>query len=192
VSTQQESTARPTGPGRSFLGLLWALAPVLVVLLLLVWWQKGGESPVLSVDPGPDIAYAQRVSPVPLPAPGPLPGDWRATSSHVDAPAGEARRSPVTLTVGYLTGADKFAEVVTGDRPVRTILLEVAPAATAEGTVTVGAAKWDAYRNKRGERVLATTLGEAGVIVTGDAADTDLVALAGAVRLPAATPTPAG
>lgn len=184
VSTQSPATARPHGPRRSFLGLVWAMAPVLGVLLLLVWWQQVDASPVVSVDPRPDITYAQRVSPVPLPAPGPLPGDWRATSSRVDAPAGEQKRSPVTLTIGYLTGGEKFAEVVTADRPARTVVLEVAPQATADGTVAVGSARWDAYRNQRGERVLVTSLGKAAVLVTGDASDEDLVTLAASVRLP--------
>lgn len=184
VSTPSPATARPYGPRRSFLGLVWALAPVLAILLLLVWWQQGDPSPAISVDPRPDIVYAQRVSPVPLPAPGAVPADWRVTSSRVDAPAGEEKRSPVTLTVGYVTGQEEFAEVVVADRPARRLVAEVAPAATADGSVAVGSARWEAYRNQRGERVLATTVGEAAVVVTGDAAEEDLVELAGLVRLP--------
>jgi hypothetical protein len=183
VSTPSEvSTARPRGPGRSFAGLLWSLVPLLVVVLLLVWWQKGSPAPVVSVDPGADIAYALRVSPVPLPAPGPLPGNWRPTSSRVDAPAGEAKRSPVTLTIGYLTEDDKFAQVVIGDRPPATLLTETQPQATKDGNAEVGPARWDLYRNLRGEQVLATTIGKAGVIVTGDASGTDLAVLAGSVH----------
>jgi hypothetical protein len=183
VSTPSEvSTARPRGPGRSFAGLLWSLVPLLAVVLLLVWWQKGSPAPVVSVDPGADIAYAQRVSPVPLPAPGPLPGTWRPTSSRVDAPAGEAKRSPVTLTIGYLTEDDKFAQVVIGDRPLATLLTETQPQATKDGNAEVGPARWDLYRNLRGEQVLAATIGKAGVIVTGDASGTDLAALAGSVH----------
>jgi hypothetical protein len=169
---------------QTFAGLLRALVPAVIIVLLLVWWQRGGEAPVLSVDPRPDITYAQRVSPVPLPAPGALPGDWRATSSHVDAPAGEAKRSPVTLTIGYLTGADKFAEVVVADRAVASVLSETVPSARADGEAAVGAAKWKAYRNDKDERVLATTVGEAAVVVTGDASDTDLAVLAASVALP--------
>jgi Protein of unknown function (DUF4245) len=182
VSTQTPvPTARRRGPGRSFTGLLWSLVPVLVVIVLLVLWQRGSPSPVTSVDPGPDVAYAARISPVPLPAPGPLPGTWRATSSHVDAPAGQ-KRSPVTLTIGYLTDENRFAEVVIGDRPVDILLPATAPGATADGTVQVGAARWQAYRTQRGERLLAATLGKAGVLVTGDASGTDLAELAASVR----------
>lgn len=182
VSTQaQERDARRWRPGRSFIGLLWSLVPLVIVIVLLVLWQKGAPSPVTSVDPGPDIAYAQQISPVPLPAPGPLPGNWRANSSHVDAPSGE-KRSPVTLTIGYLTEENKFAEVVIGDRPVALLLTATQPGATADGTVPVGASRWQAYRTQRGEQLLAGTVGKASVLVTGDASGTDLQQLAAAVR----------
>jgi Protein of unknown function (DUF4245) len=194
VSTQSQiPAARPRGPGRSVVGLLWSLVPIVVVLILLVLWQRGSPSPAVSVDPGPDIEYAERVSPVPLPAPGPLPGDWRATSSHVDAPAADAdvgqptlpRRSPVTLTIGYLTENEKFAEVVVGDRSATTLLNETAPQATRDGDAAVGTGRWDVYRNQRGEQVLVTTIGKAGVLVTGDASEADLTSLARTVTLPA-------
>ena len=179
VSTQ--TTARPRGPGRSFTGLLWSLVPIVIVIVVLVLWQRGAPTPVPSVDPRPDVTNAQRISPVPLPAPGPLPGDWRATSSHVDAPAGE-KRSPVTLTIGYLTDDNLFAELVIGDRPVDSLLSATQPGATAARTVPVGAARWQAYRTQRGEQLLATTIGKAGVLVTGDASGTDLAQLAAAVH----------
>jgi len=182
VSTQTPApTERRWGPGRSFTGLLWSLVPIVIVIVLLVLWQRSAPSPVTSVDPGPDVAQAQRISPVPLPAPGPLPGNWRATSSHVDAPAGE-KRSPVTLTIGYLTDDNRFAEVVIGDRPVGLLRTAIQPGSTADGAVPVGATRWQAYRTQRGEQLLATTIGKAGVLVTGDASGTDLVQLAAAVR----------
>jgi Protein of unknown function (DUF4245) len=199
VSTQSEvASARPRGPGRSFTGLLWSLVPVLIVIVLLVLWQRGSPSPVVSVDPGPDVSYAQRVSPVPLPAPGPLPGTWRATSSTVDAPnaapdVGQptARKaSPVTLTIGYLTEDDKFAEVVSGDRSVPELLSAAAAGATLEGNTQIGITRWALYRNPRGEQVLAAMLDKAGVVITGDASGTDLATLAASLALPAASPSP--
>jgi hypothetical protein len=189
VSTQSAlASARPRGPGRSFKGLLWSLVPIIVVVSLLVLWQRGSASPVVSVDPSPDVAYAQRISPVPLPAPGPLPGTWRATSSNVDAPnsdpsqADQPKRSPVTLTIGYLTEDDHFAEVVVGDRSATALLDQTEPGATKDSDVLVGNTRWDTYRNQRGEQVLVGTVGRAGVLVTGDASGTDLATLAAAVR----------
>ena len=42
VSTQtQERAARRWRPGRSFTGLLWSLVPLVIVIVLLVLWQKG-------------------------------------------------------------------------------------------------------------------------------------------------------
>jgi hypothetical protein len=191
VSTQSEvATGRPKGPGRSFTGLLWSLVPIMVVVVLLVLWQRGSASPVLSVDPTPDVAYAQRISPVPLPVPGPLPGTWRSTSSNVDAPnadpsqADQPRRSPVTLTIGYLTEDDHFAEVVVGDRSATALVDQAQPGATRDSNVIIGAGRWDSYRNQRGEQVLAGTVGKAGVLVTGDASGADLAALAASLRLP--------
>lgn len=167
--------------GRTFLGLLRALVPALAILLFLVWWQRGEPQPVSTVDPTADIAYAQRVSPVPLPVPSGLPADWRATSTRVDAPAGE-KRSPVTLTIGYLTGSQKYAEVVIGDRPVASVLRGAVPGATRDGSAPVGAASWDRYRTARDELVLVSQVGRATVLVTGDAPEADLTRLAASVR----------
>ena len=157
--------------------------PIVVVIVLLVLWQKGAPSPVTSVDPGPDIAYAQRISPVPLPAPGPLPGNWRATSSHVDAPAGE-KRSPVTLTIGYLTDENQFAEVVIGDRPGRACCSPRPSRRLDRGRHACRSARPAGRRTGRSaaSSCWPTTIGKAGVLVTGDASGTDLAELAAAVR----------
>ena len=175
------STSTDHGPGRTFSGLLRALVPAVVVLLLIVWWQRGEAAPVPTADAASQAAYAQRISPVPLPAPAGLPAEWRATSAHVDAPSGE-KRSPVTLTIGYLTGADRYAEVAIGDRTESALLRATAPAAVEEGTVAVGPATWKRYTSDRDEPLLLATVGKAAVLVTGDAPVEDLVRLAGSVR----------
>jgi uncharacterized protein DUF4245 len=162
-------------------GLLWSLLPVLAVLLFVVWWQQGEARPVPTVDPGPDVAYAQRAAPVRLPGPGPLPAGWRATSSRVDAPSGVGR-SPVTLDIGYLTSADRFARLVVSDQSAATVLRERVPGATRDGSAAIGAASWDRYRTGRGEAALVTRVGAATVLVTGDAPADDLARLAGSVR----------
>ena len=178
VSTVASDQPARRKSGRTVVGLLRALAPSLVVVLLLVWWQRGDAQPVATVDPGPEIAYAQRISPTPLPAPGALPDGWRATSVRVDAPSGEGR-SPVTLSVGYLTPADRFAQVVVSDRPAGRVLQDAAPGSTAAGP---GPAGFTRYRTGRGETVLVAERGPVTVLVTGDAPDEDLTRLAQTVR----------
>lgn len=169
-------------PGRSVTGLLWAMLPVLVILVLVVVWQQTGErQPVEAVDPTGDVGYAQRIAPVPFPGLAALPEGWRATSSRVDAPAGE-KKSPVTLTIGYVTPGGRFAQVVVTDQVPVVALKEVADGATADGTAPVGGAVWDRYRSVRGETVLSRRFGAASVLVTGDAPDADLGTLAAAVR----------
>ena len=149
------------------------------MVLFLVWWQRGDARPVPTVDPGPDITYAKRISPTPLPAPGPLPAGWRATSSRVDAPSGEGR-SPVTLTIGYLTPAERYAKLVISDRPVGRVIAGLGArghrgrgrhrrASTATGPA-------------RGEPALIAQRGAVTILVTGDASVEDLTLLAGSVR----------
>ena len=164
--------------GRNFVGLLRALLPILAVVLFLVWWQRGDARPVPTVDPNPEIAYAQRISPTPLPAPGSLPAGWRPTSARVDAPSGEGR-SPVTLSVGYLTPAERFAQVVISDRPAARVLQDAVPGAAEDGA---GPAGYTRYRTGRGEPALVTQRGPVTVLVTGDASIEDLTLLAQSVR----------
>lgn len=167
--------------GRTFSGLVRSLVPALIVLLLIVWWQRGDPTPVQTVDVAAEVAYAQRMSPVTLPAPAGLPEDWRATSAQVDAPSGE-KKSPVTINLGYLTGADKYAQVTIGDRTAPVLREATTPGAVADGTTPVGSATWERYKSDRGEQVLVGTVGEAAVVVTGDASAEDLTRLAASIR----------
>jgi hypothetical protein len=178
VSTSASEQQGRRTTGRTVFGLLRALLPSLAVVVFLVWWQRGDTRPVPTVDPAPDIAYAKRISPTPLPAPGSLPAGWRATSSRVDAPSGEGR-SPVTLTIGYLTPAERFAQLVVSDRPVGRVLQDSAPGATQDGP---GPADFDRYRTARGEPALVSQRGAVTILVTGDASVEDLTLLAESVR----------
>ena len=164
--------------GRNFVGLLRALVPTLVVVVLLVLWQRGEARPVPTVDPNPEIAYAKRISPTPLPAPGGLPDGWRPTSARVDAPSGEGR-PPVTLSVGYLTPAQRFAQVVISDRPAGRVLQEAVPGSLEDGD---GPAGFTRYKTARGEVALVAQRGIVTVLVTGDAPLEDLTLLAASVR----------
>lgn len=166
--------------GRNFVGLLRALVPSIIVIFLLVLWQRGEAQPVATVDPNPEIAYAKRISPTPLPAPGALPDGWRATSVRVDAPSGEGR-PPVTLTVGYLTPAERYAQVVVSDRPAVSVLQEAVPGSSEDPGAT-GPAGFTRYRTERDEAVLVAQRGVVTILVTGDASIEDLTLLAAAVR----------
>ncbi len=176
-SVASEEPARRT-TGRNFIGLLRALVPSVIVVVLLVLWQRGEARPVPTVDPNPEISYAKRISPTPLPVPGALPAGWRATSARVDAPSGEGR-PPVTLTVGYLTPAERFAQVVVSDRPAGTVLQEAVPGSYEDGP---GPGGFTRYRTERDEVALVSQRGVVTILVTGDASIEDLALLAGVVR----------
>ena len=169
-------------PGRSFTGLLWAMIPVLLIVVVLVVWQQAGteDAPLPTADPTGDIAYARRIAPVTFPDVVP-PQGWRASSSEVDAPAGE-RRSPVTLRIGFVTPAGKYAELVVTDQAPVTALRQVAQGSTQDGTTPVGGAAWERYRTPRGETVLVRRVGGATALVTGDAPESELTTAAAAAR----------
>ncbi|HYT09694.1 MAG TPA: DUF4245 family protein [Mycobacteriales bacterium] len=184
MSTGTSTTAPPArrrSPGRSLPGLLWSLLPLLAIVLLVALWQQGRPQTVATVDTAGDIAYARRISSIALPAPAGLPGGWRATSSRVDAPLGETAPGPVTLDIGYLTLAGRFARVVVSTEPVEVVLMEQVQSASRDGSAAVGRATWDRYRTQRGEEALVSRVSRATVVVTGDASAADLTLLAAAV-----------
>ena len=87
----------------------------------------------------------------------------------------------MTLAIGYLTPADRFAQVVISDQAVAAVLRDRVPEAVRDGTAPVGTASWDRYRTTRDEPVLVGRVGRATVLVTGDAPVADLTLLARSV-----------
>jgi hypothetical protein len=107
-----------------------------------------------------------------------LPAGWRPTSSRVDAPSGEGR-SPVTLSIGYLTPSEHFAQLVISDRPAGRVLQDAAPGATGDAG---GPAGFQRYKTARGEPALVAARGAVTILVTGDASVAELTLLARSVR----------
>jgi hypothetical protein len=166
---------------RTVLGLARALLPLLAIVLVVAWLRQPGGSEVPTVDPGPDLAYAARIAPYDLLAPTGLPAGWRATSSKVDAPQGEGR-TPVTLTVGYLTPAGKYAGLTETDRRTADVQGADLAGATAAGSTRAGGRTWQRYRTTRGETALLLVADRLTLLITGSAPDEDLAALAGSLR----------
>ena len=192
VSTQTPMpTARRRRPGRSFTGLLWSLVPIVVVgraaraLAAAARRRRWSRSTPAPTSPTRSASRRCRC---------PRPARCRATGGRpartwtrrADADIGQPtlpKRSPVTLTIGYLT---ERRQVRRGRhrRPVRSTCCSPRPQpqATADGTAIGRCGPLGGIRNQRGEQLLVTTIGKAGVLVTGDASGTDLAELAASVR----------
>jgi len=158
-----------------------ALVPMVALVLLLVWLQQPSGQQVRTVDPAPDVSYAMTAAPYRLVAPRGLPSEWRATSSQVAAPAGEGH-SPVTLDIGYLTPAGKYARFVVSDLPVDGAVDAAVPGSVRDGSATVAGADWARYRTPKGEVLLVRKVGPATAVLTGNAGMDEFGVLAGSLR----------
>jgi Protein of unknown function (DUF4245) len=164
--------------------MLRSLLPVVVICLLLVFWQslqEEADKGVRVVDPASAVQLAAARASYPVPTPAGLDADYRPTSARTDA--GEAGEGdPVTLEIGYLTPSEEFAGfVVSDDRraaPLRAVLDE----AEEQGTVEVGGETWTRSTTARDETALVREADGVTVVVTGSASDDELAMVAAAVE----------
>ncbi|MCF6509204.1 DUF4245 domain-containing protein [Blastococcus sp. MG754426] len=191
-------TEDPAGPGAEVLpppvsaveranrlsaaNMLRSLLPLVVICLLIVWWQafrSNPDDPVIEVDPTSTLrlAEARAVYPLLIPA---LGEDYRPTSVRTDAgtaPEG----SPVTVQLGYVTPAGDYAGyVVTDDADAEA--LDVLAGAAEEGVVEIDGEEWTESTTQRGETALTRVADGVTVVVTGSAGDGELREVAGAVE----------
>lgn len=166
-------------PNLTALDLVRALIPLVVLILVVVWLSTPSDvTPVPTVDPAPDIAYAASLADFDVLAPGDLPAGWRTTSARVDPAVPEG---PVGLSIGYLTPDDRFAQVVQSSDPsAATEVLGDGYVGGAE--VDVAGRPWRRGETEDGETALVLELPDAVVVVTGSAAVDELLVLAGSLR----------
>jgi len=186
-STSPTATAVPAADSRAgkftSANMVRSLLPLTVIMLVLVGvtaLRQNPEDPVRVVDPGPSIALAAERAGYPLLVPQGLPAEWRTTSVRTDAVNG-APGDPVTLEIGWLTPAEEYAGFVISDGEDVDPLDDVLDDATDDGTAQIGGRTWDRRTTERGETALTRTEGEATLLVTGSASDTELETLAAAV-----------
>jgi hypothetical protein len=161
-----------------------SLLPLVVIVLLVVGWnafRQDGVDPVRTVDPSSTVQLAASRASYQLVAPSALAKGYRPTSAQTDA--GKARQGdPVTLQIGYVTPASRFAGFVESDDPRADALTSVLNGAERRGTVDLAGTSWTRSRTQRGETALWMRSGSLTVVVTGSASEAELEAVAGAVR----------
>lgn len=169
-------------PNLTALDLVRALAPLVVIILLLVWLSAPSDvEPVQEVDPGPQLVYAATVADFGVLAPAGLPDGWRATSVRVEPTEPGGPDGPVSVSIGYLTADDRFAQLVQSSDP--SVLEDVLGAGYAEGAeLDVDGRPWRQVQTDDGERGLVRELADVVLVVTGSAGLDDLQTLAAALR----------
>ncbi|WFE26770.1 DUF4245 domain-containing protein [Solwaraspora sp. WMMD791] len=168
--------------GRSPRDMALSLAVLLVpILLVFVGYQVflGGDEPV-EIDPGPAYEQARSAGEFPVLEPAGLGPDWHPVSAAY-RPAGS--EGP-TLRVGYVTADGGALQLVQSSRPVPQLLVaELTSTAQPQGQVQIGAATWQWYAARPGERALVWLTPQRSVLLVGSATESEFTALAAALAV---------
>ena len=161
-----------------------SLAPLVVLCLVIVWFTALRQQPeerVQTVDPTSTVHVAAARAGYPLQAPTGLDRRYLSTSARTNAGSATAGQ-PVTLEIGYLTPARKYAGFVESDDPGAQPVRDVLSGATPHGSVDIAGVPWTRSTTRRGETALSRTVAGVTLLVTGSASDPELTAVAAALR----------
>ena len=164
--------------GRETAGDMIRSMGLILLIVIPVWFlaqpPDSDEAEIRVVDPSADVASYQREVPG-VPVPGALPPQWRPTSSNPE---------PGALRIGYVTPSTQYAEYASSTAGP-TFLSDITGQGSPVGTVDVGGAVWQDYRDADDHQTLVREAAGATVIVGGlreTASDEELRTLAAAVR----------
>jgi hypothetical protein len=161
-----------------------SLAPLVLLCLVIVGFTALRQQPeerVQTVDPASTVHLAAARAGYAVQAPTGLDRRYLSTSARTNA--GKASPGqPVTLEIGYLTPARKYAGFVESDDPLAQPVRDVLSGATQHGSVDIAGVPWTRSTTKRGETALSRTAGAVTLVVTGSAGEPELTAVAAALR----------
>ncbi|MBB5871650.1 hypothetical protein F4553_005029 [Allocatelliglobosispora scoriae] len=148
------------------LSLLVLIVPV---ILIMIFYRglHGGDAPV-TVDPTEEIARAGQAG-FSL-TPQELPEGWQVATARFDGRTN-------TLRLGYLTRGEDGLQLVEAKRP-GLAREELTTAGEQTGTVNVEGVEWQVWTGREKENALVLTREGVTVVISGRAAQADLVALA--------------
>jgi len=138
-----------------------------------------GDDEAQPVDYSGVVSGFRTVAHVEPVVPTSVPDGWRANAARLTQPAAGPR-----LHIGWAVPGERFAgldEAVGAPNALLRATLGTAGLKSV-GTIDIGPHTWDVRRSQRGETALTRQVGSVAVVVTGDATDEELRALAGALR----------
>jgi hypothetical protein len=178
VETSGTGTAPPAPPqppaigGRSAKGMVFALILLLVPVFLLLGLNRlYGETDPIAVDAAPAYEAARAANRFPVFEPAGLGDRWVVQS---------ATYRDGVLRIGLLTPERDGLQVIQSARPLPD---QPGADASAAGSVDIGGRTWQRFTGPAsGRRTLVLVEPGHVVVVTGDAAEPELTALATALR----------
>jgi hypothetical protein len=164
--------------------MLRSLGPIVAICLALVAYtnlrQKADER-VQTVDPASTVQLAAARAGYRVQVPTGLDRGYLPTSARTNAGNAGAGH-PVTLEIGYLTPARRYAGFVESDDPGAQPVHDVLDGATPHGSADIRGVAWTRSTTTRGETALSHVAGGVTLLVTGSATEQELATVATAVR----------
>ncbi len=177
------TVAAPTAGRRarqSLRDMALSLAVILGIVAVVLLFQERGGRAVKAVDTAPVYAGARHVAAFPVRTPAGLPTGWRPTSARIE----RSDSGRVTLRVGFVTPAGRYAQLVEADLSRGQLLgQELAAGVRPVGSVRVGATTWQRFPGAQaGDSAIVTTEKGVTFIVSGSAGLGELEMLAESLR----------
>lgn len=157
------------------ISLLVLLVPIALLLAFYRGFLGGDQAAV--VDPAPALDSAQAAAAFPVSQPQGLDEGWRPVRADFRTVEGGS-----TLRLGYLTPEGRGAQVVQSSVPPERLLpAELTDQGQPQGRTDLAGRTWQRYTARSNEQAFVLLEPDRTVIVVGDARDSELRELAGAL-----------
>ncbi len=170
-----DSTRSERSPKDMAISLLVLLIPIALLLAFYRGFLGGDQATV--VDPAPALDSAQAAAAFPVSQPAGLDAGWRTVRADF-----RTVEDGSTLRLGYLTPEGRGAQIVQSSVPPERLLpTELTDQGQPQGRTDLAGRTWQRYTARGNEQAFVLLEPDRTVIVVGDARDTELRELAGAL-----------
>lgn len=170
-----DTTRSERSPKDMAISLLVLLVPIALLLAFYRGFLGGDQATV--VDPAPALDSAQAAAAFPVSQPQGLDAGWRTVRADFRTVEGGS-----TLRLGYLTPEGRGAQIVQSSVPPEQLLpTELTDQGRPQGRTDLAGRTWQRYTARGNEQAFVLLEPDRTVIVVGDARDTELRELAGAL-----------
>ncbi|NYT94207.1 DUF4245 domain-containing protein [Salinispora sp. H7-4] len=170
-----DTTRSERSPKDMAISLLVLLVPIALLLAFYRGFLGGDQATV--VDPAPALDSAQAAAAFPVSQPQGLDAGWRTVRADF-----RTVEDGSTLRLGYLTPEGRGAQIVQSSVPPEQLLpTELTDQGQPQGRTDLAGRTWQRYTARGNEQAFVLLEPDRTVIVVGDARDTELRELAGAL-----------
>ncbi|WP_018907721.1 DUF4245 domain-containing protein [Salinispora arenicola] len=174
-SAAADANRSERSPKDMAVSLLVLLVPIALLLAFYRGFLGGDQAAV--VDPAPALDSAQAAAAFPVSQPQGLDEGWRTVRADFRTVEGGS-----TLRLGYLTPEGRGAQVVQSSVPPERLLpAELTDQGQPQGRTDLAGRTWQRYTARSNEQAFVLLEPDRTVIVVGDARDSELRELAGAL-----------